>query len=406
MNAGSRLNMTIAQLRRLGRERSQELLCLSALWLLLPLISGTLLLALADVAIHFSIGWRWVAFLILIAGYVAGAVWLIRLARRRLSLQAIAVLVEKACPAADNRIINAIQFHEQGNVKASFIEGILSEPGVRLEQISGNQLYPKRSRQWLLRAYPVALVIWLLPFCFAPAGMMTSLARIFAPFAGIRPHSRTIILEVTPGDLAVKRGQEVEVTARLAGEISAKPRLQLENATEAPSELEMLAGEWESFTVTTAPLYATTRYRVVAGDAVTEWMHLDIAPVPGIVRWEAAVAPPPHTGRKNYFVKHDQESMEVMPGSTMIFAGVATVPLSSIAILQGEQEIAHAEASGKEFNLKANLVSDAPMKIKLVSREEVEAAVRAMPDTAKWVGAGSIVKVIVVPGRIVNIVVK
>ena len=37
---------------------------------------------------------------------------------------------------------------------------------------------------------------------------------------------------------------------------------------------------------------------------------------------------------------------------------------------------------------------------------EVEAAVRGMEQTAKWVGDGSIVKVVVVPGRIINIVVK
>ena len=37
---------------------------------------------------------------------------------------------------------------------------------------------------------------------------------------------------------------------------------------------------------------------------------------------------------------------------------------------------------------------------------EVEAQIRAMEQTAKWVGDKSIVKVIVVPGRIVNIVLK
>jgi leucyl-tRNA synthetase len=40
------------------------------------------------------------------------------------------------------------------------------------------------------------------------------------------------------------------------------------------------------------------------------------------------------------------------------------------------------------------------------SKEEVEAHVRGMEQTAKYVGDGNIVKVIVVPGKIVNIVVK
>ena len=372
--------MTLMQLRRLGRERAQELLALAVLWLLLPLVSLVLMLALADVLFKMTAAWRWLAFGGIVASLIAVVVWLVRFSRHRLSLQALAVLVEKAQPTADNHIINAVQFYEQGNVQADFIERLLEEPGVRLEQIEARQLYPARSRQWLKRAYPVALLLWLIPFLCAPAGMATSLGRIFLPFAGIRPHSRTVIVEVTPGDLSVKRGQEVEIVAQLAGDIPSKATLQLEDETEPPVTLEMASGENASFSAKTSALYATTRYRVLAGDASSEWHRLRIAPVPGLVRWEAAVAPPPHTGRKNYLVKHDQEVMEVMPGSTMIFAGLATMRLASIAILQGDKELAVKELNSKEFSVKANLVSDAPVSIKLLSAEEVE-AVQPVPLT-------------------------
>ena len=55
------------------------------------------------------------------------------------------------------------------------------------------------------------------------------------------------------------------------------------------------------------------------------------------------------------------------------------------------------------FNGKTRFIADLP---KSLSKEEVEAEVRSMPQTAKYVGDGNILKVIVVPGRIVNIVVK
>ena len=55
------------------------------------------------------------------------------------------------------------------------------------------------------------------------------------------------------------------------------------------------------------------------------------------------------------------------------------------------------------FNGKTRFMADLP---KSMSKEEVEAAVRAMEQTSRYVGDGTIVKVIVVPGRIVNIVVK
>lgn len=55
------------------------------------------------------------------------------------------------------------------------------------------------------------------------------------------------------------------------------------------------------------------------------------------------------------------------------------------------------------FNGKTRFTVNLPAD---TSREEVEAKVRAMDQTVKYVAGGNIVKVIVVPGKIVNIVVK
>ena len=55
------------------------------------------------------------------------------------------------------------------------------------------------------------------------------------------------------------------------------------------------------------------------------------------------------------------------------------------------------------FNGKTRFTVDLPLDM---SREEVDAHVRSLEQTAKYVAGGNIVKVIVVPGKIVNIVVK
>ena len=56
-----------------------------------------------------------------------------------------------------------------------------------------------------------------------------------------------------------------------------------------------------------------------------------------------------------------------------------------------------------QFNGKMRFTVEMP---KAATPAEVEAAVRALPKTAQYVGEQNIVKVIVVPGRIINIVVK
>ena len=55
------------------------------------------------------------------------------------------------------------------------------------------------------------------------------------------------------------------------------------------------------------------------------------------------------------------------------------------------------------FNGKTRFTVELPVDM---SKEDVDAHVRALDNTAKYVGEGNIVKVIVVPGKIVNIVVK
>jgi leucyl-tRNA synthetase len=55
------------------------------------------------------------------------------------------------------------------------------------------------------------------------------------------------------------------------------------------------------------------------------------------------------------------------------------------------------------FNGKTRFIKEFPASM---DKAEIESAVRTDPQTLKYVGAGQIVKVIVVPGRIVNIVIR
>ena len=86
--------MILMQLRRLGRERAQELLTLAVLWMLLPLVSLVLVLALADVLLKMTAVWRWISFVGVLGAIIAAVAWLVLFSKRRLSLLAVAVLVE------------------------------------------------------------------------------------------------------------------------------------------------------------------------------------------------------------------------------------------------------------------------------------------------------------------------
>ena len=80
-----------------------------------------------------------------------------------------------------------------------------------------------------------------------------------------------------------------------------------------------------------------------------------------------------------------------------------SVTVASFPEYKAELTVEDSVTYPVSFNGKMRFTVDLP---KSAAPAEVEAQIRAMDQTAKWVGEQNIVKVIVVPGRIVNIVLK
>ena len=96
----------------------------------------------------------------------------------------------------------------------------------------------------------------------------------------------------------------------------------------------------------------------------------------------------------------------IHPVYGLVFAPNSTINLTSNQCFTPNRVAYTAEDSVTypvQFGGKMRFTVDMPRS---ASPAEVEAAVRAMDQTAKWVGDKQIVKVVVVPGRIINIVLK
>ncbi|MBQ7650105.1 MAG: DUF4175 family protein, partial [Victivallales bacterium] len=374
------------ELNRLRSERKRELLWLAAAWLAVPCVSIFLLVALADMLFAFPEYGRAVSLSVFALSLLAAMAILVRMMRVRLSMQAMASLVDKARPAAENRIINAVQFAEGGAQSDEFIEALLSERPFHLEQVEAKELYSPAYAQWLKRVLPVALLLWLVPICISPNGMIVSMSRIIMPFAAIAPYSHTMINGMTPCGTTLKRGQELEVSAQLAGDVPGRACLELDNGTEKAVRLDSIPDEDGKVAFKTPPMFSTARYRLVAGDAATAWYQAKVSAVPGLLSWEAKVTPPPHTRRVGYVIRHDMEVMEVMPGSNMDFTGVATTGLSSVSIIQNGRPISSVEPKSRRFAFKANIQGNGAVEMRMVSMDGVEATLQMpmtfLPDNA------------------------
>ncbi|MBR0458700.1 MAG: hypothetical protein IJJ26_05655, partial [Victivallales bacterium] len=377
MSQSERITRLLTDLESLRARRRAELTAIAAGWLLLPCLLVPVLVSLLDDMVSLPTWGRWTCLCVVLVTWVLSGIWLWLFSRRRQSVETTALQVEAARPEARNCIINAVQFARKGECPAAFVEGVLSESRVNVGTVLPRELYSPKPLHYLKRALPILAVVCLLPFLFSPMGMLTAMARVFAPYASIEPWSATRILELTPQQAAVRRGQAMEVKVQLGGKIPSTAVLELEENGVETQEMEA-KGEG-AFAVQTRPLFASVRYRVKAGDVVSPWVGVHVAPLPGLVRWEAAVAPPKHTGYANYLLKSDMEKMEVMAGARMIFAGEASQPLRQLEVLQGKHSLGRVEVSGgKRFKVEAVLREEAPVQLKLVSTEEME-AVQPLP---------------------------
>ena len=380
MGSTGYMSAMFRELNRLRSERKRELLWLAAVWLALPCISIFFMVALADMLFAFSEYGRAVSLAFFALSFVAAFVVLFRMLRLKQSMQAVASLVDKARPAAENRIINAVQFAEDGTQSEEFIEALLSERPFHLEQVEARELYSPAYMRWLKRVLPVVVLLWVIPICVSPNGMVVSMLRIVMPFAGIAPYSHTVINGVMPEGISLKRGQELEVSAAISGVIPVKAYLELDNVMDKVARLDSRPDAEGLVEFKTPPLFSTARYRILAGDASSSWHVAKVSAVPAILKWEAKVVPPPHTRRGGYVIKHDMEVMEVMPGSDIEFSGVATTELASFSIFQNGKLISTVEPKSKKFDIKSNIQGDGVVEMRLVSMDGVESS-QQMPMT-------------------------
>ena len=107
---GPCLRHLLDSIHGLKRQRRLQLTLIAALWSLLPAVVILFAAAGLDVLCRFGHPARYIACGVVVIAVIAAIVFVIRAALAKLSDQAMATLLEKARPEADNAFINAVQF--------------------------------------------------------------------------------------------------------------------------------------------------------------------------------------------------------------------------------------------------------------------------------------------------------
>ena len=293
-NPTPKLQNLLDGLARLKFRRNAQLALIAAAWTLVALTILLLSATVGDAFLQFSFGGRLTAFIVLTLTAIAGIAFCIRLAIRKFSLQAMAAIAEQACPGADNSIINAVQMHEREDGRPEIIEAILAEHPVEPAALSARATYSRRLYSHLCYALPLALLLFVLCFAMSPKRMSIALNRVLKPFADIQPFTETFIVGVTPGDITIRRGEQLIVTATLDGIIPKETLVEwLLPGTDVHDVAAMDATDnANAFAHDFPPCFDSFRYRIRSNDAVSDWMTVTVDNPPGLETWEVRVVPP------------------------------------------------------------------------------------------------------------------
>jgi hypothetical protein len=240
-----------------------------------------------------------IVLLVLAAGITGYAVWreIVAKSRERMSDDAIAVRIEEAAGTKDNGIINALQLGRDSG-KEKGLSGAIVRTVVERGAVAAGRFEPARvvDRRRVGRSVLLGVGAALFVILYAivlPRHFGNAVQRYASPTAFVPPVSATI-LEVTPGDTAVHRGEELSVSMVASGELPSSARILVSTGDEeTPSEMIF---DGRAFSFTFEAVSEPFDYRVEAGDASSEKYLVTVVDPPEVKRIDLTYAYPEYLG--------------------------------------------------------------------------------------------------------------
>jgi len=275
--------------------------------------------------------------LVLLAGMVAGAVWLIRQAARRLaeplSPEAMAVKVERKFPHFDNAVINALLLAREDDPEASeLIQAVVEEGNADAARADLSSAIGKRRMVALLGAAALALAAMTGYGVLYPNHFGNALARVLMPFAGVRPLTRTKIVNVSPKDQNVLVGDNVTIAAELAGHLPDAGMVLYTPENDEEQAAPMRAGDQPNrLECLMADIAKSFAYRVVAGDAESDTYTITAHHRPAVTDTGLLITPPAYTGLPA--ASQAGSTVRALQGSKVTVRAACSKPIARAALV-------------------------------------------------------------------------
>ena len=278
----------------------------------------------ADRLLRLDPALRAAALAIFVAVFVAGlAWWVLWPVARRISDRNAAVRLGRHFPKMEEDLVSAVelsasQSRDNGisrSLVISIIERIANRANVAVNPRAAVPLRPIVAAMALFVAVAAAI---LTAYLAQPEAVANALARLFQPTREVPFFSYTT-LTVSPGDQVIRTGDAVEVNVNLGGRVPQTAILKVRTGDRDLAVTLACAesrAEWRS-----EPLFSDLAYRVLAGDAVSEWHSVRVVPPPALRAKSAVLRDPDYAGGSERRVDPVQGPIEIVAGTSVVLQG-------------------------------------------------------------------------------------
>jgi len=333
---------------RLAHLRSQV-----AAWFWVEGLGRVLWLALGLFASDLAIDWLFrldraqrLVMLSLMLGALAWSIhrWLVRPLSSPMTDDALALRVEAANKRLGQGLISALQFARMGDAQERGMsptlvrQAVLSGVQVAQEVSFAGVLDSKRfQRNLLLLAGAVALIGMFGVSTLFAAPLRTWFARNVLLGNATWPQKTYLVVERVGenGAVVFPRGEDWTQLVSVTPESEVVPdSVYLDfRRTRGRAPLAMKRSSERQFEATFASVIEPFEFRARGGDAITEWVRVELVEQPAVTELKLVVTPPKYTGREPEELPPGRGPYYVLPGSSLALAATANKPLARAALV-------------------------------------------------------------------------
>ena len=334
---------TTGILARLARLRGQV-----AAWFWVEGLCRVLWLALALVAADLAIDWLFhmdraqrAVMLVLMLGILGWAVhrWMMRPLSAAVSDDALALQVEKANQQLGERLISALQLariadaQSRGMSPQMVRQAVLSGVQIAQEISFANVLDSRHFKKNLLLLTAAGFVLACLAVgVVAAAPLQIWFRRNILLTSATWPQKTYLVIERVGQDGAVvfPRGEDWTQMVSVRPDSRVIPEaVYLDfRRTRGRAPLAMKRTSERQFETTFVSVIEPFEFRARGGDAVTDWVRVDLVEQPTVAELNMIVTPPSYAGNKREDLAAGRGPYYVLKGSRLSLAGKANKPLA------------------------------------------------------------------------------